>query len=75
MGTPLLSVSVVITAVRLPASTGSVEKVIVNAVALAAVTLPTAESLNTTLSLALLGSKPNPLMVMVEALAARFAVF
>ncbi len=42
-------------------------------VAVAVVTVPTAPSLNTTVLLAAVGSKPKPLMVIVVALAARLA--
>ena len=71
---PLLTVSVVTAAVRLPAVMGIVENVTVREVALAAVTLPTAPSLKATVSLAMFVSKPKPPMVMLAALAARFAV-
>ena len=67
--------SVVTAAVRLPAVIGIVENVMVREVGLAAVTLPTAPSLNTTVSLSLFESKPKPLMVMVPAFAGSFAAF
>ena len=72
---PLFTLSVVTTAVRSPAAVGFVEKVTVSEVAVAAVTAPTAPSLKTTvLLLAVVASKPNPLMVSVVALAARLVV-
>lgn len=61
----------VTTAVNGPAEVGLVENVTVSEVALAVVTVPTAPLLNTTVLLAAVGSKPKPLMVTVEALAAR----
>ena len=51
-----------------------VENVTVSEVAVAAVTVPTAPSLKTTVLLPAVGSKPKPLMVSVVALAARLAV-
>ncbi len=63
----------VTTAVRLPALVGLVEKVTVSEVAVAAVTVPTAPLLKTTVLLAAVKSKPKPLMVMVLASAARSA--
>lgn len=51
-----------------------VENDTVNEVAVAAVTLPIAPLLNTTVLLPAVGLKPKPLMVIVVALAARFAV-
>ncbi len=71
---PLLTLSVVTTAVRLPAVVGWVENVTVSEVAVAAVTVPTAPSLKATVLLAAVGSKPKPLIVIVVALAARLAV-
>ena len=71
---PLLRLFVVTTAVRLPAVVGDVESVMVNRVEVAVVTVPTAPSLNTTMLLAAMGSKPNPLMVKVVALAAKLAL-
>ena len=53
---------------------GLVENVTVSEVAVAAVTVPTAPLLKTTVLLAAVGSKPKPLMVIVVALAARLAV-
>ena len=61
---PLLTPSVVTTAVRLPAVGGLVENVTVSEVAVAAVTVPTAPSLKMTVLLAAVVSKPKPLMVM-----------
>ena len=55
----------VTTAVRLVAVVGVVENVTVNVVAVADVTVPTAPSLNTTVLLAAVESKPNPLIVSV----------
>ena len=60
---------VVTTAVKLPAVVGRVENVTVSEVNVAAVTVPTAPLLNTTVLLAAVGSKPKPLMVMVVRLA------
>ena len=71
---PLVAPSVVTTAVRLPAVVGLVENVTVSEVAVAAVTVPTAPSLKTTVLLPAVVSKPKPLMVSVVALAARLAV-
>ena len=76
---PLVPPSVVTIAVRLPVPVGTVEKVTVSAVAVAAVTLPTAPRvLKATLLLAgVTASKPVPLMVRVKvvgALSARLAV-
>lgn len=61
------------TVVRFPA-VGAVEKVTVNAVAVAAVTVPTAPLLNTTELLLGVASKPKPLIVMVAEVNARLAV-
>ena len=71
---PLLTPSVVTTAVRLPAAVGFVENVTVSEVAVAAVTVPAAPSLKTTVLLPGVVSKPKPLMVSVVALAARLVV-
>ena len=68
---PLLAPLVVTTAVRLPAEVGLVEKVTVNAVAVADETVPTAPLLNTTVLLVAVVSKPLPLISIVEALALR----
>src|SRR5881397_2722114 len=61
-------------AVKLPAVAGLVENVTVSEVAVAAVTVPAAPSLKTTVLLAAVVSKPVPVMVSVEALAAKLAV-
>ena len=71
---PLSRVLVVTTAVRLPAVVGEVVSVIVNEVAVAVVTVPSASLSNTTSLLAATGSNPNPEIVMVVALAARLAL-
>lgn len=71
---PLPRVLVVTTAVRFPAVVGGVESVIVSEVAVAVVTVPTASLLNTTELLAATGSKPNPEIVNVVALAARLTL-
>ena len=71
---PLSRVLVVTTAVRLPAVVGDVVSVMVNEVAVAAVTVPSASLLNSTSLLAAIGSNPNPEIVMVVALAARLAL-
>jgi hypothetical protein len=52
----------VTTAVRFPAEDGSVVKVTVNDVAVAAVTTPTAPLLRVTLLLETIGSNPEPLI-------------
>jgi hypothetical protein len=71
---PLLTLFVVITAVKLPASDGPVESVTVNEVAVAEVTVPTAPLLNTTVLLAAVVSKPAPAIVKDVALAAKASV-
>src|SRR5258708_7673062 len=71
---PLLTLLMVTAAVRLPAVAGLVENVTVSEVAVAAVTVPAAPLLKTTVLWAAVGSKPNPLIVIVAALAARLAV-
>ncbi len=73
-GAPLLAPLVVTTTVKLSADAGLVVNVTVNSVAVAAVTVPTAPSLNTTVLLAAVVSKPTPLMVMVDASANRSAL-
>lgn len=70
---PLLTPFLVTTAVKFPA-VGAVEKVTVNAVAVAAVTVPTASLLNTTVLLLGVASKPKPLIVMVVEVKARLAI-
>lgn len=67
---PLEILFEVTTAVKLPAVVGFVEKVTVNEVAVAAVTVPTAPLVNVTELLAAVKSKPVPLIVMVLASAA-----
>lgn len=71
---PFARVLVVTTAVRSPAVVGGVDSVIVNEVAVAAVTVPSASLLNTTSLLAAMGSNPNPEIVTVVAFAARLAL-
>lgn len=71
MGALLLALLDVTTAVNSPAEAGLVENVTVSDVAVAAVTVPTALSLNTTVLLAAVVSKPKPLMVIVLAFASR----
>ena len=71
---PFSRVLVVTTAVRSPAVVGEVDSVIVNEVAVAAVTVPSASLLNTTSLLAATGSNPNPEIVIVVAFAARLAL-
>ena len=68
-GAPLLTELVVMTAVKSSAVTGVVEKVTVNVVAVAVVTVPTAPLLKATVLLLGVLSKPKPLMVIVVALA------
>lgn len=62
---------VVTVAVKLPALAGFVEKVTTSCVAVAAVTVPTAPLLNTTVLFAAVGSKPYPSMVTLVASAAK----
>ena len=73
-GSPLLELSVVTTALSVPEVVGLGASVTVSAVAVAAVTVPTAPSLKVTVSLPCVVSKPKPLIVMLPALAARPAV-
>lgn len=68
---PLLILFVVTTAVKSPAVAGRVEKVIVSAVSVAAVTVPTAPLLKTTVLFAAVVSKPNPSIVIEVCSAAR----
>ena len=56
-------------AVKLPADAGLVENVTARAEAVAAVTIPIAPSLNVTVLLAAVVSKPDPLMVRVVVFA------
>jgi hypothetical protein len=69
---PLPTLLLVTTAVRLPAEVGLVENVTVSAVAVAAVTVPTAPLLKTTVLCEAIRSKPKPLIVTLDAFAARF---
>lgn len=71
---PLLIEFVVTTAVSCPAVLGLVENVTVSSVAVAAVTVPTAPLLKTTMLSPGVVLKPNPLIVIVSALAARSSV-
>ena len=70
----LLTLLVVTCAVREPAVVGPVESDTVSDCIVAAVTVPTAPLLNTTVLLAAVVEKPEPLMVIVVAFAARLAV-
>lgn len=65
---------VVTTAVRLPSVVGLVPNVTVKAVGVAAVTVPTAPLLKTTVLLASVGLKPNPLITTPFALIATAVV-
>ena len=71
---PLEIVPVVTTAVRLPTVVGLVSILTVNDVVVAAVTVPTAPLLKTTVFRAIVGSKPKPAMTMLAAPAERLAV-
>lgn len=71
---PLLNELLVTIAVKLPTDAGAVERVTVNEVAVAAVTVPTALLLNTTVLLPAVGLKPKPLMVTVVPLIAKFVL-
>ena len=71
---PLATLLVVTTAVRLPAESGPVVMLIVNDVAVAAVTVPAALLLKTIVLLPAVVLKPNPLIVSVVALAAKATV-
>jgi hypothetical protein len=71
---PLVSRFVVRIAVNAPVDVGRVEKVIVRVVAVAAVTVPMAPLLKTTLLLAAIVEKPNPVIVIVFAVIERLAV-
>ncbi len=70
---PLLILFVVTWAVRLPAAVGLVEKLTFSEVAVADVTVPTAPLLKVTVLPEAVGLKPKPLIVTLEALAARLA--
>ena len=74
-GAPLEPPKVVTTAVRLPTAAGGVVKSTVSEVAVAAVTVPAAPSLNATVLLAAVVEKFAPDMTMAGALITRFAVF
>jgi len=71
---PLLLELVVTTAVRLPKPVGLVPKVTVKLVAVAAVTVPTAPLLKTTVLLAAVGLNPKPLITIPLALIAKAVV-
>ena len=71
---PLLTPFVETTPINTSALAGNVVKVIVNIVAVAAVTIPTAPSLKTTELFPGVVSKPNPLMVSSVAVEAKSAV-
>lgn len=71
---PLLRLLVVTTAVRLPTVVGLVDNVTVSNVAVAVVTVPTTPLLKTTVLLAAVVEKPNPLIVIVAEFAARLVV-
>lgn len=71
---PLVTPPEVTIAVRLPAEVGRTENVTVSEVVVAAVTVPTAPLLNTTVLFAAVALKPVPAIVTVDALAARLAV-
>jgi len=62
---------VVTTALTAPAAVGGVVRLIVSDRVVAAVTEPMAPLVNVTVLLAVVGSKPKPLIVNVPALAAR----
>lgn len=61
-------------AVRLPVLTGLVENLTVSEVAEARVTVPTAPLSKTTVFSANVGLKPNPVIMMLDALRDRLAV-
>lgn len=71
---PLLRPLVVTIAVRLPAEVGEVVRLMVSVVADAAVTVPTAPLLKTTVLLAAVVENPTPVMIRLPAFAARRAV-
>ena len=71
---PLFWLFVVTIAVKLPAVEGFVENDTTIDVGVAEVMVPTAPLFNVTALLATVGSKPNPLIVTVDALAATCAV-
>jgi hypothetical protein len=65
---------VVTLAVMFPTDEGLVERVTVRTVEVAVVTVPIAPLLSVTVLFEAVVSKPNPLIVRVDAFAARFAV-
>ena len=70
-----LEIKLVVTiAVKLPRAFGLVPRLTVSDVAVVAVTVPTAPLLNTTVFREAIGSKPNPLIRMLEALMAKLDV-
>lgn len=71
---PLLRPLVVTMAVKLPAEVGAVVRFTVSVVAVAAVTVPTAPLLKTTVLLAAVVENPVPVIVILLAFAARRAV-
>jgi hypothetical protein len=71
---PLVAPLTVTTAVNLPAVAGLTEKAIVSKVDVAEDTVPTAPLLKTTVLRDAVVSNPEPAIVMVAAVAARFAV-
>jgi hypothetical protein len=71
---PLLRPLVVTMAVKLPAEVGAVVRFTVSVVAVAAVTVPTAPLLKTTVLLAAVVENPVPVIVMLLAFATRRAV-
>ncbi len=72
---PLEIELVVTTAVKLPRALGLVPRLTVSDVAVAAVTVPTAPLLNTTVFRDAIGSKPNPLIRMLAELMVKMDVF
>ena len=71
---PLLRPLVVTMAVKLPAEVGAVVRFTVSVVAVAALTVPTAPLLKTTVLLAAVVENPLPVIVILLAFAARRAV-
>ncbi len=71
---PLLTLLLVMIAVNEPTFTGLVEKVTTRLVAVAEVTVPTAPLLKTTVLLAAVVLNPEPVIVIVLAVRARFVV-
>lgn len=71
---PLAIELVVTTAVKPPRALGLVPRLTVSDVAVAAVTVPNAPLLNTTVFREAIGSKPNPLITMLKALMAKLDV-